>query len=33
VCVDVETELVEFNGERDHVHLLVNFPPNHLTGH
>ncbi len=27
VCVDFETELVEFNGERDHVHLLVNFPP------
>ncbi|ETA02418.1 IS200/IS605 family transposase [Frankia sp. CcI156] len=27
VCVDFETELVEFNGEHDHVHLLVNFPP------
>lgn len=27
LCVDVETDLVEFNGERDHVHLLVNFPP------
>ncbi|MGW8439386.1 IS200/IS605 family transposase, partial [Nocardiopsis sp. NPDC055879] len=23
VCADFETELVEFNGERDHVHLLV----------
>ncbi len=22
-----EVELVEFNGETDHVHLLVNFPP------
>jgi putative transposase len=22
-----ETELVEFNGERDHVHLLVHYPP------
>ncbi|MET7517447.1 IS200/IS605 family transposase [Streptomyces sp. NPDC005480] len=22
-----ETELVEFNGERDHVHLLVRYPP------
>ncbi|MFE4254146.1 IS200/IS605 family transposase, partial [Streptomyces sp. NPDC056910] len=21
------TELVEFNGERDHVHLLVHYPP------
>lgn len=27
VCNDFETELVEFNGEADHVHLLVNFPP------
>lgn len=27
VCADFECELVEFNGEREHVHLLVNFPP------
>lgn len=27
VCADFETELVEFDGETDHVHLLVNFPP------
>lgn len=27
VCADFETTLVEFNGESDHVHLLVNFPP------
>jgi putative transposase len=27
VCADFETELVEFNGEHNHVHLLVNFPP------
>jgi putative transposase len=27
VCADFETELVEFNGESNHVHLLVNFPP------
>ncbi|TLG09857.1 IS200/IS605 family transposase [Nocardia cyriacigeorgica] len=27
VCTDFEVELVEFNGEADHVHLLVNFPP------
>jgi putative transposase len=27
VCVDFETELKEFNGERNHAHLLVNFPP------
>ena len=25
--VDFETELVEFNGENNHLHLLVNFPP------
>ncbi|SNQ28252.1 IS200/IS605 family transposase [Acinetobacter apis] len=27
VCIDFEAELVEFNGEHDHVHLLVNYPP------
>lgn len=27
VCSDFECELVEFNGEPEHVHLLVNFPP------
>ena len=27
VCKDYEVELVEFDGESDHVHLLVNFPP------
>jgi putative transposase len=27
VCTDFECELIEFNGESDHVHLLVNFPP------
>lgn len=27
VCADFECELVEFNGEPNHVHLLVNFPP------
>jgi len=27
VCGDFETDLVEFNGEANHVHLLVNFPP------
>lgn len=27
VCEDFEVQLVEFNGEDDHVHLLVNFPP------
>jgi putative transposase len=24
---DLETELVTFNGELDHAHLLVHFPP------
>lgn len=27
VCADFECELEEFNGESNHVHLLVNFPP------
>jgi putative transposase len=27
VCLDFEAELVEFYGEDDHVHLLVNYPP------
>lgn len=27
VCADFEVELREFNGERDHVHLLVFHPP------
>jgi len=27
VCVALGAELVEFNGEPDHVHLLVRYPP------
>lgn len=27
VCKDFEAELIEFDGEDDHVHLLVNYPP------
>ena len=27
VCRDFEAELVEFNGEADHVHFLFNYPP------
>lgn len=27
VCSDFEADLVEFDGEQDHVHLLVNYPP------
>ena len=27
VCIDFEARLVEFDGEDDHVHLLVNYPP------
>jgi len=26
VCADFESELVEFDGEGDHVHLLINYP-------
>lgn len=27
VCADFDVELVEMDGEEDHVHLLVNYPP------
>ncbi|WP_406470576.1 IS200/IS605 family transposase [Streptomyces sp. NBC_01615] len=27
VCADFACELVEFNGEDNHAHLLVDFPP------
>lgn len=27
VCLDFESELVEMDGEHDHVHLLVEYPP------
>jgi len=27
VCDDFEATLIEFDGEDDHVHLLVNYPP------
>ena len=29
VMVEFEGELMEFNGEVDHVHLLVRYPPKH----
>jgi putative transposase len=28
IYADFQTELLEFNGETNHVHLLSNFPPN-----
>ena len=33
VCADFEAELVEFDGEDDHVHLLVNYPPKVAVSH
>lgn len=27
VCDDFEVEIVEMDGEHDHVHLLLNYPP------
>lgn len=27
ICKNFESELAEFNGERDHVHLLIHYPP------
>ena len=31
VCVDFESQLVEMNGETDHVHLLIHYPPKHCV--
>ncbi|CAA9891702.1 transposase (fragment) [Candidatus Methylobacter favarea] len=27
VCAGFDCEIKEFNGEKDHVHLLINYPP------
>ena len=27
ICEDFEAHLIEINGEKDHIHLLVNYPP------
>lgn len=27
VCYEFESELIEFDGEDDHVHLLMHYPP------
>ncbi len=27
ICTDFEADLVEFEGENDYVHILVNYPP------
>ena len=27
VCQDFESELIEFDGEKDHVHLMIQYPP------
>jgi putative transposase len=27
ICVDYQAELIEFEGEVDHVHLLIHYPP------
>lgn len=27
ICHDFEAQLVEFDGEGDHVHLLIHYPP------
>lgn len=33
VCADFEADLVEFNGESEHVHLLVTYPPKVALSH
>ena len=27
ICTDFESKLIEFDGEDDHVHVLINYPP------
>lgn len=27
VCTDFAAQLIEMDGEKDHIHLLVNYPP------
>ena len=27
VCIDFESKLMEFDDEKDHVHLLIHYPP------
>jgi putative transposase len=29
VCSDFDAQLVEMDGEAEHVHLLINYPPKH----
>jgi putative transposase len=29
VCLDFQAELVEMNGQAEHVHLLIHYPPKH----
>jgi putative transposase len=29
VCTDFDPQLVEMDGEAEHVHLLINYPPKH----
>ncbi len=31
VCAELDVELVEFNGQADHIHLLVAYPPTLAT--
>lgn len=33
VCADFDATLAKFNGEEDHVHLLVQSPPNAALSH
>ncbi|STY64317.1 Transposase and inactivated derivatives [Mannheimia haemolytica] len=33
ICADFEATLVEFDGEDDHVHLLVEYPPKVAISH
>jgi putative transposase len=33
VCIDFEAQLIEMDGEHDHVHLLIEYPPKVAVSH
>src|SRR5581483_7388167 len=33
ICVQHQAQLIEFDGEKDHVHLLINYPPKIAISH
>ena len=33
ICEQFEVELIEFNGETDHLHMLIHYPPKVCLSH